>query len=623
MQSTPVRVSVVALGTITAISAYGFGRTSASTSENQSDSAKPTLKPAASKVPFLASVPSIAKQASYGIAPETSGLQQPTPTAQKITQPTVAASPAPESISALRNAEEIAAFKPARIRPISVPAAPRIARLSVDQLPIDSVITSALPTPAKPRAATPKMATPKAARQTVAFKTSQTPPPPPSSSNTARRQANEVPASSIDPEAYTLGAGDRIRVDVFNVPEYSREYVVSPNGIVNLYVVGALSVRGMSTQEAQSAIAAKYSRNLRTPRIDVTLLATRPLTVAVAGEIARPGAYTLGTQTQAGDKALTITRLIQQAGGVTQTANARKIQVKRQQQSGTPLTISVDLWELARSGDLRQDLILRDGDSVFIPANAQIDPTLSAQLATSNIATDANQPLNLVVVGAVMRPGPLVLARTGAAGTTSTSGSAMPTLTQALQQAGGVTPTADIRQIEVRRLTKAGDTQSIRLNLWNLIHTGDAKQDIVLQQGDTIVVPVGNALTAAEVTQIGGSTLAPSAIRVNVIGEVESPGTVQVSANTPLNQAILSAGGFNRRANRKSVQLLRLQPNGTVARQNITIDLSRGVDEQGNPILRNNDVIVVARSGTARIQDTVNDVGNFLGKLFPFGFLFR
>lgn len=605
MQSTPVRVSVVALGTITAISAYGFGRTSASTPKNQSDSTKPTAKPTESKGPLLAAVPSIAKQASFGIAsPETLALQPSTTTA----------SPTPEPMT-VRN-EGITSAKSARIRPTSVPAAPRIDRLSVDQLPIEAVIASSVPTPTKSKAATPKPSTLKAARQTVDI--SQAPPTLP---YIALRQGNEVSASSTDPEAYTLGAGDRIRVDVFNVPEYSREYVVSPNGIVNLYVVGALSVRGMSTQEAQSAIAAKYSRNLRTPRIDVTLLAPRPLTVAVAGEIARPGAYTLGTQTQAGDKALTITRLIQQAGGVAQTANARRIQVRRPQRSGTPLTINVDLWELARTGDLRQDLILRDGDSIFIPANAQIDPTLSAQLATSNIATDVNQPLNLVVVGAVMRPGPLVLARTASAGTSP--GSAMPTLTQALQQAGGVTPTADIRQIEVRRSTKAGDTQSIRLNLWNLIHTGDAKQDIVLQQGDTIVVPTGSALTAEEITQIGGSTLAPIAIRVNVIGEVESPGTVQVSANTPLNQAILSAGGFNRRANRRSVQLLRLQPNGTVARQTINIDLSRGVDEQGNPILRNNDVIVVDRSGTARLQDTVNDVGGFLGKLFPFGFLFR
>ncbi len=602
MQSTPVRVSVVALGTITAITAYGFGRTNASTPENQS-APKPDSKLAESKVPLVASVPSIA-------SPETLSLQQSsTSTVEKAAQPTIAAAATP-----------IPSIKPA---PIGVSVAPSLDRvnqppMSLQALRSDAVIAAAsLPT-AKPKAALKTKAA-----QTVAFNSTQTPPPSPSLLIAARQQANEVPASSIDSEAYTLGAGDRIRVDVFNVPEYSREYTVSPNGVVNLYVVGALSVRGMSTQEAQSAIAAKYSRNLRTPRIDVTLLATRPLTVAVAGEIARPGSYTLGTQTQAGDKAVTITRLIQQAGGVAQTANARKVQVRRPQRSGTPMIINVDLWELARSGDLRQDLILRDGDSVFIPANAEIDPTLSAQLATSNIATDTNQPLNLVVVGAVQRPGPLVLARTLSGGGTGGAGAAAPTLTQALQQAGGVTSTADIRQIEVRRFTKAGDTQSIRLNLWNLIHSGDAKQDIVLQQGDTIVVPNGNALTAEEITQIGGSTLAPSTIRVNIIGEVETPGTVQVSANTPLNQAILSAGGFNRRANRRAVQLLRLQPNGTVARQDISIDLSRGVDERGNPVLRNNDVIVVGRSGTARIQDTVNDVSGFLGKLFPFGFLFR
>ena len=42
---------------------------------------------------------------------------------------------------------------------------------------------------------------------------------------------------------YTLGGGDRIRVNVFEVPEYSGEYVIPPGGAVNLPLIGSVAVQ--------------------------------------------------------------------------------------------------------------------------------------------------------------------------------------------------------------------------------------------------------------------------------------------------------------------------------------------------------------------------------------------
>ncbi|BAU13865.1 polysaccharide biosynthesis/export protein [Leptolyngbya sp. NIES-3755] len=574
MQSTPVRVSVAVLGTVTTLAAYGLGRTNATADTPPTPTPSNTQTKPNSSTASVQSLDPIAVPETIVPMPEAQTFQfAPLPSTPKQKTP-------PLKLTSRQNP----------------PVQPKISRIRVDQIPIDQIIASSLPSQSAPK--------PKAKPAKPLTVQSSSPLP--------VQNPPEVPATQIDDASYTLGAGDRIRVELFNVPEYSRDYQVLVNGIVNLYLVGPLSVRGMTPMQAQAAIAAKYAPIVDQPRVDVTLTATRPVRVAIAGEINRPGTYALTNQENSSFP--TLTQLIQQAGGITQAANARKVTIRRPQTGGTALTIQANLWELTQTGDLRQDLTLRDGDSIVIPTNTDINLAEASQLATANFASDSKQALNITVVGEVMRPGPIVLAAT-------TGG--LPTLSQAIQQAGGITALANVREVEVRRSTRSGTTQTKRLNLWQLLSSGDATQDLVLQQGDTIVIPKGTALTAAEVTQIGGSTFAPTAIRVNIVGEVESPGAVQVPPNSPLNQALLSAGGFNRRANRRSVQLLRLNPDGTVSRQAVPIDFARGVDEKGNPILRNNDVILVDRSGGAKIEDTLDRVGGFLGKILPFGFFLR
>ena len=426
-----------------------------------------------------------------------------------------------------------------------------------------------------------------------------------------------------EPDAYTLGAGDRIRVDVFNVPEYSKEYQVLVDGTVNVYRIGDVSVAGMTLKQAEAVLTTRYDRLVKRTLVDVSLIAPRPLNLAIAGEVGRPGTYTV---TAEGNKFPTITRLIQLAGGMTQAADPRQVQVHRPQLSGAEQIIGLDLWELFQTGNLRQDLILRDGDSVFINTRTDTNLAEAAQLAAANFATDPSQPLNIALVGEVARPGPYLMkggttSTTTSAGTTTVAGG-LPTVTQAIQNAGGITQLADIRKVEVRRTTRSGQPQIIALNLWELVQGGDISQDIGLQQGDTIVIPKATALTPQEVTQLALASFSPKTIRVNVVGEAVRPGAIEVPPNTPLNQALLAAGGFNREAQKKTVQLVRLNPNGTVAQRTVTIDFARGIDEQGNPLLLNNDIVIVARSGAAKFSDAVGTVLGPLLRFLPFRSLF-
>ncbi len=443
----------------------------------------------------------------------------------------------------------------------------------------------------------------------------------------------------LPPETpYTLGPTDRIQIDVFDVPEYSGEFVVLVDGSLNLPVIGTVNVRGLTLPQATDLISSRYARFVRRPIITLRLLAPRPVVLVVAGEVSRPGTYTVGPGGGGGPGAAasqfpTVTQAITLAGGVTLSAAVRDVQIRRRSTPGGEQVFTVNLGALL-AGDLSQDVTLRDGDTIFIPTVATVDAAETRQLADASFASRDATPINVAVVGEVSRPGPYAVAGgtqgtggatgavtgavTGAPGAAGGGGGdgGPPTLTKAIQVAGGITSQADIRSITIRRTTRAGEPRVISVNLWELLRVGDVNQDVLLQEGDVITIPTATALDPQEVNDLGQASFAPNTIVVNVVGEVARPGAIPVPPNTPLNQAILAAGGFNNRARRSTIELVRLNPNGSVSKRDITVDLAQGINEGGNPTLRNNDVVVVRRSTVARVGDTLETllrpVTNFL-----------
>ncbi|MGB3764994.1 MAG: SLBB domain-containing protein [Phormidesmis sp.] len=397
-------------------------------------------------------------------------------------------------------------------------------------------------------------------------------------------------------DSYVLGAGDLVSVSIFNVPEYSGQQKVLANGTLNLPVVGMVSVAGLTLQSAGAAIASAYQSELRYPAVTVVLEDARPLRVAIAGEVSQPGLYTLMAE---GDAQFpTVAQALQTAGGVTQAADLHRVALRRSN-GGQSQTITLDLWALLNNGDVNQDLALRDGDAIVIGATRNVDVAESNRLSASNLAASVEQDIVVAVVGEVFRPGAYEF---GGAGEQVSRGRT--TVTQVVQTAGGVKPSADIRNIQVRRATRSGEEQLIDIDLWALLQQGDISQDLVLQQGDTVLIPVATSATPNEIAQLTAANFSPDEVSVNVVGEVERPGLLQVSPNTTLNQAVLAAGGFNRRSS-ETVELIRLNPNGTVTQRQVEVNLSEGLDDEANPLVLNDDVIVVGRNGRARFNDGV------------------
>ncbi|GAB4303194.1 MAG: hypothetical protein Fur0025_44370 [Oscillatoriaceae cyanobacterium] len=540
-------------------------------------------------------------------------------------------------------------------------------------------------------------------------------------------------------EAYILGAGDQIQIDIFNVPEYSGEngrYQVLVDGTINMPLIGKISVLGLTIDETANRLRRAYQPYLQRPELlTVKLLGTRPLQIGIAGEVNRPGSYTiaistdaevklptltraiqigggitqaadircivltrpqvgrvtidltdlvqfgdlskdinlrdgdtifvptttsfdalerrqLATASVAGDPTqpvnivvvgevtkpgsytitrvdengglLTITRALQAAGGVTLSAEIGQVQVIRRPKAGNPQNLQVNLRELLYRGDLSQDIILQQGDTILVPTAANPNPAEATLLATANFAADTSRPLNIAVVGEVNRPGTYTVAGADVTATLTeenltapnTQGTitGLPTVTRAIKIAGGITAEADIREIQVRRQTKSGTVQTITVNLWELLETGDLSRDIILQQGDTISVPTATTIDLAEAPQLATASFSPNSISINVVGQVVRPGLVQLPPNSSLNQALLAVGGFDEsRAEKKEVELIRLNPNGTVFRQVVPVDFAQGLDEETNPTLRHNDVIVVNRSGLTRTRDSLGKVGSAIG----------
>jgi polysaccharide export outer membrane protein len=433
---------------------------------------------------------------------------------------------------------------------------------------------------------------------------------------TTNSSSGENSGLTVSETDYTLGAGDQIRLDIFQVAEYSGEYPVLVDGTISLPLVGRVNVSGLTLKETSELVSEKYKLYLKRPVVTVGLLAPRPLKIGVSGEVDNPGSYEFSL-TAENKKFPSVTDMIEQAGGITTLADVRNVQVKRTIK-GRETTFNADLWALLTQGRLNQDISLRDGDTIFIPTVAEINSDELARLSEASFGLQTDEPIKVAVVGEIYRPGSYTVQPEKLANNNYNSekkeGSLPPRLTQAIGVAGGIKPLANVKEVQVKRKAWDGTEKLIAVDLWSLIQEGSSGQDVILQEGDTIVIPQAEKLAAEDSEQLAAASFSPGAIKVNVVGEVATPGPVEVPPNTPLNQAILAAGGFdNQRAKTGNVELVRLNPNGTVTKRQIEVDFASGINDENNPTLRNNDVVVVSRSGLAKVTDTTGSIFNPIG----------
>lgn len=91
---------------------------------------------------------------------------------------------------------------------------------------------------------------------------------------------------------YLIGPFDKLKVDVFGVPELSSEVQADASGRISMPLAGTLDAAGKTpAQLAQSIAAALRGQYVRNPQVTVNLRETVSQVVTVDGQVREPGLY--------------------------------------------------------------------------------------------------------------------------------------------------------------------------------------------------------------------------------------------------------------------------------------------------------------------------------------------
>ena len=150
---------------------------------------------------------------------------------------------------------------------------------------------------------------------------------------------------------YRIGPNDLLEIDVYGVTELKRTVRVNSTGLVSLPLIGAIKVAGLTAQEAEAAIAARYGEKfLQDPQISVFIKEFTTQRVTIEGAVARPGIYPLTGQ-------ITLLRAMALAGGRGDLANLENVMIYRTGPDGKLDSQTFDL-DRVRSGEIPDPLVL-------------------------------------------------------------------------------------------------------------------------------------------------------------------------------------------------------------------------------------------------------------------------
>ena len=99
--------------------------------------------------------------------------------------------------------------------------------------------------------------------------------------------------AQINYDAYILGPGDGLAIELVDLPELSGQFSIGPDGTLYLPRLRALYVEGLTVDELQAFLTEQFRTYVIEPQVYVRPIAYRPIRVYVGGEVKRPGYYTL------------------------------------------------------------------------------------------------------------------------------------------------------------------------------------------------------------------------------------------------------------------------------------------------------------------------------------------
>jgi polysaccharide export outer membrane protein len=165
-------------------------------------------------------------------------------------------------------------------------------------------------------------------------------------------------ASPVDAKAYIIGAEDLLRIYTWNQVSLSGEFVVRPDGMISMPLVGDVQAADRTPEQLGKDIEQKLKdgKILLDPNVNVQIFQVHSKKFFIEGEVNRPGDYDLVVPT-------TVMEGLVHAGGFKDFANRKKIIILR---DGGKTVLRFNYDEVSKGKHLDQNKLLQPGDHIII-----------------------------------------------------------------------------------------------------------------------------------------------------------------------------------------------------------------------------------------------------------------
>lgn len=189
-----------------------------------------------------------------------------------------------------------------------------------------------------------------------------TPAPAPTPATAAARPSRTTTSSVTttrpwNEQEYRLGAGDKLRVEVYGEAQLSQSLQVRPDGKITLPLVGDTAAAGRTAIELRDSVTTSLKEYITNPVVTVIVVEATAAQVYIIGEVATPGAQVM-------QGPMTVLQALAQAGGLKEFADRGDIRILRKGNLGT-LTIPFNYKDAIR-GRI-EPVYLQPGDTVVVP----------------------------------------------------------------------------------------------------------------------------------------------------------------------------------------------------------------------------------------------------------------
>jgi polysaccharide export outer membrane protein len=230
---------------------------------------------------------------------------------------------------------------------------------------------------------------------------------------------------------YVIGAGDVLRITVYQNADLSLETRVSESGAVNYPLLGSVVLGGLSVMQAETTIAdgLRNGNFVKQPQVSVLLMQVRGNQASVLGMVNRPGRYPIEVT------GLRMSELLATAGGISQGGS--DIVTHTGVRNGQLVRTSVDIGKLMTGASKEQDPVILNGDSIYVERMPMV-----------------------YIYGEVQRPGSMRLERGM-------------TVMQALAGGGGINQRGTVKGLKVHRRGADGKVKEFEPTLTDALTDGD------------------------------------------------------------------------------------------------------------------------------------------------------